>query len=324
MSILFNNINTIIYDAHACPPFGPDSDISTLIRYKNAGVTFVSINVGFGDMTEIEILPIITRIKNFITSNPSDYRLVNTVEDITSCKQDKKLGIAFDLEGANALSGKIETLDLYFQLGVKQALLVYNKNNSAGGGCQDTDTGLTTFGKSIVRRMNDLGMIIDCSHTGIKTSLEIMDHSTQPVVFSHSNPFALCTHPRNITDEQIKACAQTGGVVGINGINIFLGCNTPTVSDLVDRVDYVAQLVGVNHVGIGLDYVLDHEDTIALVKANPQLFPADQKYDMVELLPPEVIPNISDILINKGYKDSEILAILGGNFLRVAKQVWRS
>lgn len=324
MSITTNNTKTIIYDAHACPPFGPESDISTLVRYKNAGVTFVSLNVGFGDMTETDILPIITRIRNFIDSNLSDYRLVNTVEDITSCKFDNKLGIAFDLEGANALAGKPESLDLYFKLGIKQALLVYNKNNSAGGGCQDIDTGLTSYGKTIVKRMNDLGMIIDCSHAGLKTSLDIIERSTQPVVFSHSNPFALCDHPRNIKDDQIKACAQTGGVIGINGINIFLGCNTPTVNELVNHIDYVAQLVGVNHVGIGLDYVLDHDDTKALVKGNPALFPADQKYDMVELLAPEEIPNISVGLVNKGYKDSDIQAILGGNFMRVAKQVWRS
>lgn len=317
-----SNSTPIIYDAHACPPFASDKDLSALKRYKDSGVTFVSINVGFGDMTDLEIIPIVERFRDYILAHTNDYHLVNSAEDIIRCKIENKLGVAFDLEGANAICSNIEMLDRYKQLGVKQLLLAYNKNNSAGGGCQDYDTVLTTLGKNIIRRMNDIGIIIDCSHTGYKTTFDIMAHSTQPVVFSHSNPYALCAHPRNITDEQIKACAQTGGVIGINGISIFLGCKEPTISRLAEHIDYVSQLVGSEHVGLGLDYVLDHNDAKSLIKANPALFPADHKYDAVELLPPEQIQNISTILKDKGYNNSDVQAILGGNFLRIAKQVW--
>ena len=100
-------------------------------------------------------------------------------------------------------------------------LFAYNLNNEAAGGCHDKDIGLSTFGKAIVKEMNRLGIIIDCSHAGLKTTMDIMEHSTKPIVFSHSNPRAICEHERNITDDQIKACAKIGGVIGINGMGIF-------------------------------------------------------------------------------------------------------
>lgn len=324
MPVKTKDKNLIIYDAHACPPFAADKNLSALVRYKNAGVTFVSINTGFGDMTHQEILSIIDHFKKFIHTHSSEYSLVHTIDDICHCKHENKLGIAFDLEGVNSIGEKVELLDTYMQLGVKQLQLVYNKNNTAGGGCQDNDTGLTMYGKALVRRMNDIGIVIDCSHTGYKTTLDIMNTSDHPVIFSHSNPLALCDHPRNIRDEQIKACALTGGVIGINGVSIFLGYKNPTMTHLIEHIDYVAQLVGTAHIGLGLDYALDHEDTKVLIKSNPALFPQTHKYDDVELLAPEIIPHLYSGLKNKGYTHADIQAILGGNFLRVAKEVWKN
>jgi len=315
-----NKITTIIYDAHTCPPFASNKDLSGLMRYKSAGVDFVSVNVGYGDMLSKDILPIIHRFVEFIKNNANEYWLVSTANDIDLCKKNNKLGVAFDLEGANSLDHSIEMLDTYKNLGVKQMLLAYNKNNIAAGGCIDSDTGLTAFGKKIVKRMNEIGIIVDCSHTGLKSTFDIFE----PVIFSHANPASMHTHPRNITNEQIKRCAETGGVIGINGISIFLGCKEPTVSRLADHIEYVTQLVGPNHVGIGLDYVLDHNEAKAAIKANPHLFPQDQHFNDVELLPPEQIPAISHELASRGYQPIEIQAILGGNFMRVAKQVWGS
>ena len=133
------------------------------------------------------------------------------------------MAVAFDIEGAKALNDSIEMVRIYYELGVRQMLFAYNINNAAGGGCHDEDSGLTAFGRSVVSEMNDVGMMVDCSRCGYRTTLEIMENSRDPVVFSHSNARKLWDHERNICDEQAIRCANAGGVVGVNGISQFTG-----------------------------------------------------------------------------------------------------
>ena len=133
-------------------------------------------------------------------------------------------------------------------------LFAYNLNNEAGGGCHDTDVGLTSFGRAVIRAMNNIGILIDCSHTGYRTTMEAMEASSHPVVFSHSNARTLCDHERNIKDDQALACAAGGGVVGVNGIGIFLGEDDIRTPALIQHIQYYVDLLGIEHVGIGLDY----------------------------------------------------------------------
>jgi membrane dipeptidase len=141
------------------------------------------------------------------------------------------------------------------------------------------------------------------------------------VIFSHSNPSRLRQHARNISDEQIKACAQTGGVVGINGIGDFLG---GTSSELVvQNIEYVMSLVGPAHVGIGLDYVIDKQELIEYVAGHPDIFPADKMKDYLSFVEPEQFPEFTELLCQKGHSEDVIQGILGGNFMRVAEQVWK-
>ena len=132
------------------------------------------------------------------------------------------MAVTFDLEGMNALDGSVDMVSLYYALGVRQMLVAYNRNNQAGGGCHDTDAGLTAFGRAVISEMNRVGMLIDCSHCSYRTSMEAMELSRAPVIFSHSNARALHDHERNIRDEQARACAATGGVIGIVGLDAFL------------------------------------------------------------------------------------------------------
>ena len=121
---------------------------------------------------------------------------------------------------------------LYRDLGVRQIHLAYNRNNSVADGCHDVERGLTPLGRRMVAAVNDAGLLMDCSHTGRRCSLDIMAASTRPVIFSHSNPLALVEHGRNVTDEQIRACAATGGVVCVSGVSMFLGTREPTAADV--------------------------------------------------------------------------------------------
>lgn len=311
----------LIWDTHACFPLNPNSDLTELQRYQNYGVTFVSLNIGM-DMDSFEnVMQVLARFRNYIAAHPDRYRLALSVSDILAAKESGKLAIAFDLEGSEPLLGNINMVSFYYDLGVRQMLLAYNKDNRASGGCMEGNIGLTSFGKDVIREMNRVGMVVDVSHMGYRATMESFEVSSKPVIFSHSNPKSLREHARNIADDQIKACAQTGGVIGINGIGDFLGGTSSEL--IVQNIEYVMNLVGPEHVGIGLDYVIDKQELIDYITNNPEVFPADKMADFLAFAEPEQIPEFTELLFQKGYSEQVISGILGGNFLRVARETWK-
>jgi membrane dipeptidase len=214
---------------------------------------------------------------------------------------------------------------LYHALGVRQIAFAYNINNMAGGGCHDNDMGLTDFGRAVIREINKLGLVVDCSHASYSTTIEAIQFSSDPVVFSHSNPRALCDHERNIRDEQIRMCAEKGGVIGVTGPGIFLGENDVSTSRLADHIDYLVKLVGPKHVGIGLDYAFEGEGGLDhLLEANPKYWPPEQyQIQGVKFASPDqLLPLVEELLARK-YSENEIKDILGENFLRLITQVWK-
>src|SRR6185503_14310975 len=323
ISKLAEQIHTqsLVWDAHACFPLKPNSDLTELKRYSDAGVNFVSLNIGM-DMDSFEtIMQVLARFRSYIASQPEQYVLALTVEDIRKAKEAGKLAIAFDLEGSDPLLGNLNMISFYYDLGVRQMLLAYNKDNRASGGCMEGHIGLTDFGKDVIREMNRVGMVVDVSHMGYRATMEAFETSTQPVIFSHSNPNGLREHARNISDEQIKTCTQTGGVIGINGIGDFLGGTSSEL--IVQNIEYVMNLVGPEHVGIGLDYVVDKQELIEYIEGHPDVFPPEKFKDYVSFVEPEQIPEFTELLHQKGYSEQIISGILGGNFMRVAENVWK-
>ena len=311
----------LVWDTHACFPLKPNADLRELKRYRDSGVNFVSLNIGM-DMDSFEnILQVLAGYRNYIRSHPDEYVLALTVNDILEAKQAGKLAIAFDLEGSEMLLGNTDLIPLYYALGVRQMLLAYNKDNRASGGCVEGNIGLTEFGRDVVREMNRVGMVVDASHMGYRATMELFELSADPVIFSHSNPRGLRDHVRNIADEQLRACAKTGGVVGINGIGDFLGGTRS--EKVVEHIEYVMNLVGPHHVGLGLDYVVDKQELIDYVTGHPDIFPPGKMKDVLSFVEPEQLPEITEILRRKGYSEQLIRGILGGNFLRVAKVVWK-
>lgn len=180
------------------------------------------------------------------------------------------------------------------------------------------------FGRAVVREMERVGMVVCCTHTGRRTALDVLDYAERPVIFSHSNPRSFVDHPRNIDDELIRNCAATGGVIGINGVGLFLGGNDISPNNLVRHIDHVVQTVGPGHVGLGLDFVYDMEEILQYVRDHPEQFPARLGYsDGVKFAPLETLEGLVDALFRKGCKTEHVRGILGGNFLRLARQVWR-
>jgi membrane dipeptidase len=267
---------------------------------------------------------VLAAYRHWLEARAGDYIMAETAEDVRRAKREGKLAVAFDLEGMNALNENLGMVALYHRLGVRQALFAYNLNNAAGGGCHDEDTGLTDFGRAVIGEMNRIGMLVDCSHSAYRTTMEAMEVSSAPVLFTHSNPKALWDHGRNIRDDQIKACAATGGVVGVNGLGIFLGPNDTSTETLVKHACYLAELVGPQHVGLGFDYSYSDEDLAEGLSARPDYWPPGQLYDTpnIKVASPTQIPEVCEQLLARGFAESEVAGILGGNFLRVAAEVW--
>jgi membrane dipeptidase len=315
--------NAFVWDNHGCMPLRPHdpSFLPQLDRYYRAGVRIVGLNVGFDATPWHNTVQMLAAFREWIRCNGPRYALVSTKQDLKPAPH--RLGIFFDIEGGVALNGQLDMVELYRDLGVRWMLMAYNNNNALGGGCQDVDRGLTKFGRAVVGEMERVGMTVCCSHTGFRTTMDVMRHATKPVIFSHSNPLGVWKHKRNIRDVAIRACAATGGVVGINGVGSFLGRNDDRAATVARHIDYVAQLVGVEHVGLGLDYVFDMQELDDFVRANPQMFPASEGYSAgPKFVPPERLGAIAAELRGLGYNTNALRKVLGLNFLRVARATW--
>ncbi len=316
---------SIVWDNHGCLPLRPDDErfLPQLERYRNSGVTVVGINVGF-DVGTIEThVRMLAHFRRWLKARPDDYVLVESVDDVRRAKESGRLGVFFDIEGAKAIDDQISLIGLYYDLGVRWMLMAYNLPNRVGGGCMEEDGGLTEFGALALDEMARVGMIACCSHTGERTALEVIEHSKNPVIFSHSNPRALWDHPRNVRDHVILACTAKGGVVGINGVGIFLGDNDDRSETVARHIDYVAKLAGIDHVALGLDYVFDMEELLAYLRGHPQTFGDDSALASPRFVVPEQLPEIVDCLVAMGYAEADLERVLGLNVLRVAAAVWR-
>ena len=317
--------NSLIWDNHGCMPIrADDSYLPELERYRRSGVDIVVLNVGYGEVSLETHIRVISYMRHWIKCRPNEYKLIENPLDIHESKKEGKLGIAFNIEGALAIGDQLSLVQLFYDLGVRWMLLAYNKNSVFAGGCHDNDSGLTEKGKHLIDEMNRVGMVVCCSHMGHKSAMDVLNYSQKPVIFSHSNSAKLVNHPRNISDELILACANGGGVIGVNGVGVFLGNSKACVESFVEQIDYIVELVGSEHVGISLDYAFDTEELSNALSNSKGTFPAGYGYEPgMTILEPEKIPKIAELLIKKNYSECQIRSILGNNFLRIAEKVWQ-
>ncbi len=313
----------LVWDNHACMPLRPldDGFLPQLERARNAGVDVITLNIGFGPQPVEDHLRMLAHFRAWLKSNEDKYLLGETVSDIERAKSEGRLAVFFDIEGAGGIDDQLSLVQLYYDLGVRWMLIAYNKNNKVGGGGYGEDCGLTEFGRNFVEEMNRVGMVVCCSHTGAKTAMEAMRHSSDPIIFSHSNAKAVHDHPRNISDELIKACAEKGGVVGVNGIGTFLGDEDNSTQAVIRHIDHMVQLVGPDHVGISLDYVYDLQELEDYLASMKETFPDHPQ--TVSLVEPERLPEIRRGLESRAYGTDAVEKIMGGNWLRIATEVWR-
>ncbi|WP_280182354.1 dipeptidase [Nocardia cyriacigeorgica] len=319
-----------LWEQHSCLPLLPTADITELARYPLG--SYLSVNVGYSPQSSADTLALLHTFRADARAD-GRFRLVTAVSEIGD---PDTIGLAFDLEDAGPLDGDLDNVARFRDLGVRSLLPTYNHANAAGCGCLDPeDTGLTGYGRDLVRALNEAGVFVDGAHCSRRTGLDLAELSEAPMIYSHANFDAVWEHPRNITDEQARACADTGGVIGINGVGIFLGRNDPDeraqrVSAMADHIEYGAELVGIDHIGIGSDYSFDAEDFNHEIRTNPGAFSdAYTKWGPLQWTPPEdllglsEVPGLDDVLAERGFNAADRAAVFGGNFRRAAGQVWR-
>lgn len=317
----------LVWDNHVyVTPTPGTSTIEGLERHRHAGFDVAFLNLGDSDLPLEHILRMGAFFRRWLSENSDRFVLLGDVSDIEHARREAKLAVGFNVEGSYCIGDQIDAVSLLYDIGVRWMLFVYNRQNLAGYGVHDEDDkGLSDFGRKLAAEMDRVGMIKCCTHTGYRTAMDVLEASAKPCIFSHSNARALREHARNIPDELIKACAATDGVVGVNGINIFLGEGAADPGMMVEHIDYIAQLVGVDHVGLGFDSgYMDLAELNEILTSGSDFWPAGNDYDKdVDCVPAEGIGAIVEGLERKGYAEGDIAKVLGSNMLRVARAVWR-
>lgn len=259
-------------------------------------------------------------------------RHVTTAEAIRQAKRDGCIASYAHCQPTREVPRDLDAFDAAYQRGLRSFMLTYNKKNSIGVGCtESTDEGLSAFGIRVVQKCNALGLIVDVSHCGRLTTLDACRHSRHPVNANHTVARGVYRHARGKDDDELRAIADTGGVVGIVAVPAFVTDQpTPTIHHLLDHVDYVANLVGWAHVAIGTDWPLQAPESIQAALISPQNaalgFRTQDRLDVTQRLVGfddcRDLPNITRGLVRRGYSDEQIRGILGENALRVFKNVW--
>ncbi len=261
---------------------------------------------------------------------------VRTVDELFQAKKDGKVGIILGSQNASPIENDLDRLALFHALGMRVIQLTYHERNLLGNGCWERrDDGLSNFGVDAVREMNRLGILIDLSHVGDRTTLEAIELSDKPVAITHANARSYFDHPRNKADEALKLLVERKGVIGATAITSFLPTQfESTLEDYVDAIDDMVERVGIDHVGIGTDFTQDQPESFWRYIGSQQgtKYPstfADPsiRYDQLPMSPkgfetPDKFPNLAAALINRGYKPDDTSKILGGNWLRLFREVW--
>jgi membrane dipeptidase len=268
--------------------------------------------------------------------------VVRTVGDIRRHKREGKAGLLLAAQDGDWVGYNLGRLEAFADLGLRMMLLVYNATNQLADGCLDrTDGGLSRLGQRVVEECNRVGIILDCSHTGKRATLEIMDRSEHPCVFSHSNPSAIVPNPRNIDDEQIRACISRDGVIALVAWGpLCMRPNTthrPTLEEFFQLIDHVADMAGsIDNVAISTDMSIgtypDHPHDPFGPPTYPDIAAQYNEHVTADFRSPRrqvegfgdyaQIVDVADALLARGFSEGDVNKILADNFLRVAQEVW--
>ena len=252
------------------------------------------------------VVQLIDSFYQVLQTNQTKMSLFTKVLDVQEAEKQGKIAAMLSIEGGEAVEADLSVLRMLHRLGVRAMTLTWNERNQIADGAAEgrTKGGLTNFGIELVSEMNKIGMVVDVSHLSDAGFFDVIETSKRPIIASHSNCRALCNHRRNLTDEMIKLLAEKDGVMGMNFAPAFVdeNQNNATLERILDHIDHVVKVAGVEHVGLGSDF------------------------DGIESTPKGLedvtkMPSITDGLLRRHYSEEDVLRVLGGNFLRVFKNV---
>jgi membrane dipeptidase len=330
----------LILDANASPPLEdhfplPQADLDLV---HGSGINVIKLTLGGINSDFAHTVAAIAQIQQLFEVHPDYFTQVRVASDMERAKREGKLGVILSFESADMLEGKLDSLEVFRELGVRVMQLSYNRKSPfAAGVMEPNGGGLTALGRDAVREMNRLGIAIDLSHANAATTSDVLSVSVKPPVMTHAGCAAVHAHPRTKTDEQLRALAAKGGVVGIFDLPYLSASpHQPTIDDYMAHLEHALKVAGEDHVGIGSDVGIDRFDTspkgmaefakeLAERRTAGLSAPEEDRPTYVlGLNVPNRIEIIADRLLKGGYPAAVTEKVVGGNFVRVFTQIWTS
>ena len=329
---------SLILDCNSSPPL-PDRlpmSQSDLDLVRGSGIDVIKLSLGGINDDFAHTVGTIAQVQQLIELHGDYFTAVRNAADMARAQRERKLGIILSFESAEMLSGQLASLELFRNLGVRVMQLSYNRTSPfAAGVMEPTAGGLTPLGREAVREMNRLGIAIDLSHANAATTTDVLALSAEPPVMTHAGCAAVHVHPRNKTDEQLRALAAKGGVVGIYDLPYLTASpRQPTVDDYMAHMEHALQVAGEDHVGVGSDVGIAPLDTspagMAEIERDTKERRAaglaapeeDRPPYVIGLNVPRRMEIIADRLLRRGYSAAAAEKVLGANFARVFTQIW--
>lgn len=271
------------------------------------------------------VLLTLEHIHRDIANNSDEVALCLTGAEIDAAVARGKIAMVIALEGCAALGADVELFETMYRLGVRIASFTHFPRTLLGDGSAEEATGgrLPSVGVAAVREMERLGMLVDVSHLSAGGTQHVLEIATRPVIATHSAARAIRDHHRNLTDDHLRMIAATGGVIGCAVLPLFIAEQDPTIDGIVDHIEHIARVAGIDHVGIGPDFIQDYYDQVY-----PHLdslpVPGLENIDLKKSIPGMVgspdLPNLTGAMLERGIPEADIRKILGENVLRVFRQ----
>jgi membrane dipeptidase len=266
----------------------------------------------------------------FIAEYPELLLRATSVADIDRARSTGRMAVFYLCQNSEQFGDDLDRVDMFHRLGLRSAQITYNERNRAGVGCraEGDDGGLTGYGRELVERMNDVGMLVDLSHANMATMRDVIAHTSEPLLISHTACDAVYPHLRNTDDDNLRGVAETGGVIGVCQLRPFLTAKKgDNLHAYFDHIDHAVQVCGVEHVGIGSDR--DHRvitmtpEYVAELRREEgsQVVDSELPYFIDELNGPGRMEVVWDGLVSRGYGARDVERIMGGNVYRVYREV---
>jgi len=329
---------SLVLDCNSSPPVPERLPLSQadLDLVRGSGIDVIKLSLGGINDDFAHTVGSIAQVQQLLELHAEYFTAVRSAADMVRAQRERKLGIILSFESAEMLGGQVVSLELFRNLGVRVMQLSYNRTSPFAAGVMEPNAGgLTPLGRDAVREMNRLGIAIDLSHANPATTVDALALSGEPVVMTHAGCAAVHAHPRNKTDEQLRALAAKGGVVGIYDLPYLTASpRQPTVDDYMAHMEHALQVAGEDHVGVGSDVGIAPLDTspagLADIERNEKERRAaglaapeeDRPPYVIGLNVPRRMEIIADRLLRRGYSAAVAEKVLGANFARVFAQIW--